>query len=66
MNPADVVSISDKKVIRIPKGRMICALFHLFLWQIPPENPISVPTISCARSKGRGDIPSGFSKPKIK
>jgi hypothetical protein len=50
----------------IPRSRIRGALFHLFFLQIPPVNPTNVPPINCANSKGRGDIPSGFSKPKIK
>ena len=65
-NPDDVVSISDKRVIKTPKGKIICALFHLFLWQKPPHDPIRTPTIICVRSSGRGDMPMGFNKPKIK
>jgi len=50
----------------IPKGKMMCALFHLFLWQRPPNDPINIPTIICAKRRGRGDIPIGLSKPKIR
>ncbi len=66
MNPDDVVSISDIRVIRTPKGKMICALFHPFLLQNPPENPIKVPTSTCVSKRGGGDIPMGFNKPKMK
>ena len=65
-NPADVVSISDISVIRIPNGRIMCALFHFFLWQRPPNKPKKVPTNTCAIRRGKGDMPMGFNIPKIK